>query len=212
MGLALRVQIKGMAQLKAKLQKLKDDLQNPQVPLMQSAVQIQEETVRNFVEGGRPETWAPVSLMTLFIRAHRADGPKRTGGLPLNDTGRLKNSFVPFVGGGGTGFGVGTNVEYASLMQNGGVSDEQDVEISGYTRRLRQNQFTDFTTGTRNRIKTDKGSRLSSGKVRAYTMHLEGGKEIPARPFFPRSISELSDWGYQAKIKSIFWNYFNKDL
>ena len=76
----LRVSIMGMGAIKAKLTKLASDLKNPQIPMMQSAIQVQEETFRNFEKGGRPEEWAPLSLLTLFIRANRADGPKRTKG------------------------------------------------------------------------------------------------------------------------------------
>ena len=206
MGIALRVSIKGMAKLKAKLAKMKDVLNNPQVPLMQAAVQITGETQRNFDEGGRPEAWMPLSMMSLFIRAHRADGPQRTGGTPLTDTGRLKSSFIPFTGSDGKSFGVGTNVEYARLMQEGGESDAQDIPISSFTRRLRENQFENFSTG---KIRKTKAGKLSSGRVRAYTLHLPGGATIPARPFFPRNLGELGEWGYQAKIKEIFQNYFN---
>ena len=205
----VRVSIVGMGALKAKLTKLAGELNNPKVPLMQSAVQVTEETLRNFDDGGRPEAWAPLSLMSLFIRAHRADGPRRTGpAIPLSGIGRLRNSMLPFVGDDGSVFGVSTNVEYASLMQNGGVTEAQDIQIKGFTRRLRENQFSDFAKGKINRIKTEKGSRMSSGKVRDYTLHL-GGSEVPARPFFPRDLNDLSSWGYQAKIKKIFSDYFN---
>ena len=208
----VRVSIIGMGALKAKLSKLAGELKNPKVPLMQSAVQITEETERNFEDGGRPEAWAPLSLMSLFIRAHRAGGPRRIGpAIPLSDTGRLKSSMLPFVGDDGTVFGVSSNVEYAALMQNGGITEAQDIQIKGFTRRLRESQFSDFAKGKINRIKTEKGSRMSSGKVRDYVLHLEGS-EVPARPFFPRDLNDLSSWGYQAKIKRIFWQYFNQGL
>ena len=97
-------------------------------------------------------------------------------------------------------------------MQHGGVTEASVIPISGYTRRLRENQFTDFTRGAIGRIKKGKGSRMSSGKVRPYDLHLPGGATIPARPFFPRNLSELSAWGYQAKIKRIFAEYFKTDL
>ena len=206
----VRVTIVGMGAMRAKLSKLAGNLKDPRVPMMQSAIQVTEETFRNFVDGGRPEAWAPLSLMSLFIRAHRADGPKRTmADVPLSDTGRLKGSFVPFVGDDGMTFGVGTNVEYAALMQNGGVSEAQDIQIKGFTRRLRETQFEDFTTG---KIRKTKSGLQSSGKVRDYVLHLPGGSEIPARPFFPSTLAELSSWGYQAKIKAIFAGYFNDEL
>lgn len=209
----IRVTIKGMGAMKAKLTKLAGDLKNPQVPMMQAAVQVTEETQRNFEEGGRPEEWAPLSLMTLFIRAHRADGPRRSGeAIPLSDSGRLKGSFIPFVMDDGVTFGSATNVEYASFMQKGGITEEQDIPIKGFTRKLSQSQFESFTTGKIRRVKTGSGSRISSGKVRDYVLHLTGGAEIPARAFFPRDLYELSSWGYQRKIKRIFWMYYNKDL
>ena len=121
-----------MGAIKAKLSKLQGDLRNPQIPMMEAAIQITAETQRNFEDGGRPEAWAPLGLMTLFIRAHRADGPKRTGeNIPLSDTGRLKGSMVPFTSQAENAFGVSTNVEYAGLMQNGGVSEAQGHTHSG---------------------------------------------------------------------------------
>jgi phage gpG-like protein len=202
MGIALRVSFSGMKPIKMKLAKLAEDLENPKVPLMQSAVQITEETLRNFEAGGRPEAWAPLSLMSLFIRAHRADGPKRTESKPLQDTRRLMNSFVPWVGEDGRSFGVSTNVEYARPMQEGGLSEASTIAISGFRRRKSksaQNQkFFGDTGWTR--------------KSKDYDLHLAGGAPIPARPFFPRNIGELNTWGYQAKIKRIFRGYFGKDL
>ena len=208
------VSIIGMGKLKARLSKLKGDLRNPRVPMMQAAVQVTEETFRNFVDGGRPEAWAPLTMLTLFIKAHRADGPKRTGtDVPLSDSGRLKGSFIPFVGDDSSTFGTLTNVEYAGLMQNGGTTEAQDIQIKGFTRRLRESQFESFATGKLRRIKKDSGgTRQSSGKVRDYVLHLAGGADIPARQFFPNTLAELSDWGYQAKIKGIFWNYFHQEF
>ena len=205
MGIALRVSVRGMAQLKAKLAKMQGVLNNPQIPLMKAAIQVQAETVRNFDEGGRPETWMPLSMMSLFIRAHRANDVKRRqdgNASHLSDSGRLRNSFIPFVSSGGGGFGVGTNVTYARLMQEGGVTEAQTIPISGFKRRkakAAQNQKYFGDTGW-------------TKKSKDYDLHLSGGATIPARPFFPRSISELSAWGYQAKIKEIFANYFHGPL
>ena len=205
----LRVSIMGMGAIKAKLTKLASDLKNPQIPMMQSAIQVQEETFRNFEKGGRPEEWAPLSLLTLFIRANRADGPKRTGSnIPLSDSGRLKSSFMPFVDNSASAFGVSTNVEYAGMMQRGGISEAQDIEIKGVNRRLRESQFEDFATG---RIRKVNGMQ-PKGKTRDYVMHLKGGAEIPARPFFPSDMDELNSWGYQVKIKRIFSEFFKQAL
>ena len=209
MGIALRVSISGMDKIKAKLAKLQGDLKNPQIPLYQAAVKVTEETQRNFKEGGRPEAWAPLSKISLFIRAHRADGPKRTGGTkPLSDTGRLKGSMNPFVGEDGKSFGITTNVEYAALMQNGGISDASVIPISSYVRKLPVNSIGRSLGETRTR----KSGKPATGRVRAYDLHLQGGATIAARPFFPRGLSELSAWGYSEKIKRIFSDFFNQDL
>ena len=208
----IRCSISGMGAIKAKLSKLQGDLRNPQIPMMEAAIQITAETQRNFEDGGRPEAWAPLGLMTLFIRAHRADGPKRTGeNIPLSDTGRLKGSMVPFTSQEENAFGVATNVEYAGLMQNGGVSEAQDIPIAGYTRRMPVKGGAIARSMGENRL-TKSGKDKRTGKIKDYILHLAGGKPIEPRPFFPRTLEELSDWGYQAKIKSIFWNFFQPDL
>ena len=200
----LKVSFSGMGPIKMKLAKLAGDLKNPQVPLLQSASEMYGETARNFADGGRPETWAPLSLMSLFIRAHRANNTKRTQegrASHLSDSGRLKNSFVPWVGTDGMTFGVSTNVEYARLMQDGGISESSIIPITGFKRKKAkeaQNQKYFGDTGY-------------TKKSVDYDLHLNG-YVIPARPFFPRNLGELASWGYQAKIKRIFAEYFKTDL
>ncbi len=207
----IQFSVSGLSQFKARFAKWQGKIEDTRKPMMRAAIQVIEETFRNFADGGRPEKWAPLSLMTLFIRAHRADAPRRSGAnVPLSDTGRLKGSFVPFVGTGDDTFGAKTNVKYAGLMQNGGTTEAQDIPIKGYTRRLSERQFKDFFTGRPRMIrKADGGMRQSGGKVRDYVLHLKGGAAIPARPFFPRNKVELDSWGYSDKIRAVFDTYFN---
>lgn len=194
-GIKLSIAVKGYSAVSKRLEKLMAIAKRPSVPMRAAAVWLTGQTLQVFSEGGRPEKWEPLSLMTLFIRAHRAS-QKRTGGTPMNDTGRLKGSFIPVVNEDGSSFGAATNVEYASLMQHGGLSKPNDVQIASFTRRKP-------TVG---------GKSLSSSKVTVgdYIIHFKGGSLIPARPFFPEGIGQLRTWGYHEKIKKIFRLYFNE--
>jgi hypothetical protein len=107
--------------------------------------------------------WEPLSVVTLFIRRHRASAPTSSK-RPLNDKGLLRNSNFPFVRDNGAEFGVVNNAKYASVQNHGGYSQPSDVVIKNFARKTK--------TGTSKVLK------------KFYTMHLKGGK-VEARPFFP---------------------------
>ena len=95
----------------------------------------------NFLVGGRPEKWPPLSLATLFARVggvkrafkakfhkrreYSVDGLKErarsvmTAAKPLIDTGRLMKS-ITYKLRGRHGVAVGTNVVYGAIHQFGG--------------------------------------------------------------------------------------------
>ncbi len=123
--------------------------------------------------------WEPLSKVTLFIRAHRANSPRKSS-TPGSDTGRLKGSFTPQSRPDGTEFGAGTNVSYAQRFNDGGPSDADVVAIAGFRRSNMKHKTVD------------------------YLMHMKGGNPVPARQFFPKGMPELQAWGYTDKIREIF--------
>lgn len=199
-GVKLFIALKGYSEASQKLEKLMSIAKHPLVPMRESAIWLTGQTIKVFSEGGRPEKWAPLSMMTLFIRQKR-EGKKTDSAQPMNDTGRLKGSFIPVVSEDGNMFGASTNVEYSSLMQEGGQSEAHDVSIAAFTRRRSKRQATDYSRGSLTK---------ATERVKAYLMHMKGGNIIPARPFFPDGIRELDAWGYHAKIKEIFALYFKE--
>lgn len=203
-GFKLVIAAKGFSKVTQKLAKIAEVAQRPSVPSMQASVWITGQTIQTFSAGGKPEKWAPISIMTAFIRSHRAS--KRTDSMaPMNDSGRLKGSFIPVLTDDGNQLGAATNVEYAGLMQSGGVSTANTVKIGSFKRRLPGSKgMVGFTAGGRKKY-----ARGSFVTVEAYTMKLKGGATIPARPFFPEGLSELQSWGYLGKIQQIFNDYFN---
>lgn len=200
-GIRISIAAKGYSQAAKKLEKVMAIALRPSVPAMKAAIWLTGQTIRVFAEGGRPEKWAPLSLMTLFVRVHRAEKPNKSPQV-MSDTGRLKGSFIPVIEDDGVRFGASTNVEYAALMQSGGPSEPNEVQIASFTRRLRSRQATAYAGG--------KLQKLGKQTVRDYTIHFKGGGLVPARPFFPEGIAQLDAWGYHAKIKEIFAMYFRE--
>lgn len=197
-GFRLSIALKGYSQASKKLETLMGIAKRPSVPARQCAVWLAGQTIRVFADGGRPEKWAPLSMMTLFIRSHR-EGAQNNDALPMNDTGRLKGSFIPVIEDDGNRFGASTNVEYAGMMQSGGISEPREVSIAAFTRSRGASQAKDYSRGSLTK---------ATGRVKAYIMHMKGGNKIPARPFFPEGIQQLDAWGYHEKIKQIFREYF----
>ncbi len=203
-GITLRLAVSGYSQVSKKLERSLGIAKRPLVPAQQAAVWLTGQTTRVFEEEGRPEKWAPLSLMTLFIRAHRAKN-KNTDALIMNDTGRLKGSFLPVIADDGNMFGASTNVGYASLMQDGGRSELQEIHIASFTRKsnsakARKRQSKAYARGS---------LVAATERVKAYTMQLSA--KVPARPFFPRGMGQLNTWGYHDKIKQIFREFWLKE-
>lgn len=209
-GVKLVIAVEGFSQASKGLEKLAAVVQRPFIPSQQSAVYLAGETIRAFEEGGRPEKWAPLSLMSLFIRQRRKSAPTNST-KPMNDHGRLKGSIFPVVEDEGEMFGAATNVEYASLMQRGGVSTPSEIEIGGFTRRLPETSARSLT-GLATWAKAIRGKQLAAGSVRVkpYILRLKGGARVPARPFFPEGMSQVQSWGYLTRIREIFAVYFKQ--
>lgn len=67
---------------------------------------------KNFDQRGIEQPWEPLSSFTLIARS-------RGGDAPLQDTGRLKQSFAYVVLSGGKSVKVGSNVRYAEYHETG---------------------------------------------------------------------------------------------
>jgi phage gpG-like protein len=118
---------------------------------------------RNFKSSSpKQNDWEPLSPLTLFIRKHRAASPNAKA-LILSDKGLLRNANFPFVRAAGQEFGIVNSIKYAGDMNFGGTTKAQDILIRGFKRKNMKK------------------------KMKDYTMHLTGGRAIPARPFFPTS-------------------------
>lgn len=193
MGVAVSIKLTGFAEAKDRLEKLAGKIRRPEVPMNQAAVYLLGQTLKAFREGGSPEKWAPLSLMSLFIRKNRKDAPNADARI-LQDSGRLMGSLIPFVDTSSNTFGVSTNVEYAESNEFGGVSKPSTIMIAAHQRKQ--------TVGKKD------ARRTSMVYVREYQMNLQGGATIPPRPFFPRDPQEFHAWGYLQPVVGIFENYY----
>lgn len=109
MGISVDVTIS--ADLKRKLTQLYTAMEPEKVA---AAVGAQQRgwVGKNFDQRGIEEPWKPLSDFTLMARS-------RGGDAPLQDTGRLKQSFSYVVMSGGKIVRVGSNVRYAEYHETG---------------------------------------------------------------------------------------------
>ena len=176
------VSLDGWEEVQKNLASLSADLGAPKVPAMQCALFMEGQVTRAFDEGGLVEPWEPLSMFSRFVRKHRK-GAADSDPKVMNDTGRLKNSLQAFIDEGGAVAGVGTNVEYAKAMQDGGPSQGDSLEIAPY--------------------------RRSTGRVRGYTMHIQAGHYVPPRPFLPRDGNDVAQLGWVDKFAEIFSSWIS---
>ena len=124
--------------------------------MKQSALLMWTSVQKNFDEQGRPDKWQEHGPLTQLIRGKDAK--------ILEDTGALRQGIMMYVNEEQGHFGLyesGPAVEYADLMQNGGLSPCGEVTIPKQT----------------------KVSKLGKKfTVKAHTANL-GPHEVPARPF-----------------------------
>lgn len=196
-GVSITYDIKGMKELTGNIESLKNYVATSIVPFKQAAAIVTGSVIKNFDSEGRPKKWEPLSLITLFARKYR-QGKKNTIARILQDSGRLKNSMMPFfrqfVNYGE--FGTSTNVEYAKPLNDGGTTQPNTVQIASFVRKaphvLKEGQAIPAWS-------FKKRTRMSGMvKVMAYTLNFKGGSPIPARPFM---LVQDSDKG---NIKQVF--------
>lgn len=109
-------------------------LDNPDTPLKKASLVMLRSIDRNFREEGRPVKWATLSPLTKALRRGSFGGTHKI----LQDTGRLKASisakiFKDYAK-------VGTNLEYARLMQKGGMSKAQTVKRGKRTYNIKSHK------------------------------------------------------------------------
>jgi len=114
--LTLHVSVNGEKKIVNELRNIAGKAKDLRPVFKDARLLIMESTQRNFMAGGRPERWEPLSEATLKRRGK--------GARPLRDTGLLMNSIgIP----GADGISVlkplelrvGTNVPYARYHQHG---------------------------------------------------------------------------------------------
>lgn len=178
-GVAIVYEYTGFKELADNIGVLKAYMANSIIPYQRAAALVTGSVQRNFVEGGRPKKWKELSLLSYFVRSHRYGKQNKTP-LTLVDTGRLRDSIVPHFATTSEGgeFGAKTNVSYARLQNDGGVSTPSQAVIKSFTRKAPK----------------------SSGRVRVrgYVMNIKGGHHIPARPFM---LLQAED---RTRIRSVF--------
>ncbi|AGE60858.1 phage virion morphogenesis protein [Bacillus phage Andromeda] len=137
--------------LDARLKQIAKECQDFRLPLRQSSVYLEGSMSRRFSQGGGSKgKWKSLSPAT--IKRH----PHRSGGTPLNDTGRLRSSvssgavkqFTPKR----LTYSIGSNVKYASVHNFGSgriprrefmytdSKDEREINkvFADYIRRIAQ--------------------------------------------------------------------------
>lgn len=137
--MALTMKTKGMPSFQSVMDKYMDRMQNPSAFLRAGGVLMLESVQRNFIEGGRPDTWKPVSEVTYLLRyrdkarftTHKSGKNKGRvtkassdnfvsgGAEPLRDTGVLMASIAPKEQTEKS-ISIGTNQPQAALMHYGG--------------------------------------------------------------------------------------------
>lgn len=113
----MALKVTGAQQAQQLVQDIADRLRDMR-PIMEVAAQDTKTLIDDsFATSTSPEgaPWAPLSEATQTIN------PRRTGGKPLVDTARLRNSVTTQAGA--SGFSFGTNVVYAGTHQFGRSSN-----------------------------------------------------------------------------------------
>lgn len=116
----------GFEKISAELEDLLYRVQNPGTEIMGHMAEYMVRSTRQRIDSGRRvdpdgEPWPSLSYTTISIRRNRGYGYKVTD--PLRQFGVLKRSIE--VGQvSNNDFEVGTNLEYAELLQEGGVTAE----------------------------------------------------------------------------------------
>ena len=128
-----------LRQIEAVGRLLQAGLSDLRTPLDRCGIVLQRSTDLRFASGGGDEVWASLSPVT---EALRRQGPNsNAGNKPLQDTGRLRQSVTWRSAGGGAApdgaiyeltpdvLTYGTNVEYASIHQNGGTITVKKAKV-----------------------------------------------------------------------------------
>ncbi|WP_295756039.1 phage virion morphogenesis protein [Undibacterium sp.] len=143
-------------------------------PLMERiAGTLASVTAQNFAAQGRPH-WLGL----------QKPGPRRSGGMVLQDTGRLRDSIVPSHTGDSAS--IGTNVVYAAIHQFGGQTKAHVIRPK------------------------NKKALAFGGRVVKKVNH--PGSKIPARPFLPIDASGNLQSEAASAIESVVTAYLRSVL
>ncbi len=138
--MAIVMQAKNMREIEATMAGFMERMKNPSAFLKSAGALMLESVQRNFIEGGRPERWKPVSDVTYYLRykykarfktaldgtlkrltKKSADNFVSGGAEPLRDTGVLMTSIAPKETTNNS-ISIGTNQPQAELLHSGGIA------------------------------------------------------------------------------------------
>ena len=187
--LSFKIKLFGVKGVRRRLKKLKKITRDFSPVARRIVTQLLKEADKPFVASARgnpPKTWKRLSVLTVFIRMHRARRKNRDPKIMV-DSGLLRAMNLPFIRRGGREFGIENRHPAAKILHNGGTSRGNTVSISGFRR-----------------------SKPSGGtsRVRPYSMSIKGGHRIPARPWMPTKarvlqILKIILGDYENRIKQI---------
>lgn len=129
-GMNVTINITGIGEVNAKLDGAVARSQDLTIPMKQGSLLMLNSINDNFLDSGRPSSWAPLAKSTLKQKLRKGYSSR-----PLVRTGILKASIAPSVDS--QGFKIGTSVSYAKYNQFGTrkmpsrpfvIFQDQDIE------------------------------------------------------------------------------------
>jgi phage gpG-like protein len=181
--IGIKINMNGANELTVKLDGVESRSQNLSIPLKRAGQLMLYSINQNFLESGRPNSWAPLSSSTLKQKVRNGYSSQ-----PLIRGGILKGSIHYRTSS--TRLTLGTSVKYAAIHQFGGVINQgARNELFQRNRYLRGIRAGSFKRG----IKLSGPNRVGFGfRARGFSM---GARtiNIPARPFVLFQDQDIDD-------------------
>jgi len=126
----IKVEIKDEV-VKSMLERIISRTRNATPVMNEIGAIVRRSIIRNFQEGGRPTRWKPLAVATILKSIRRSDFTKKgkltaqaskrlQGGVPLTDTGTLRNSISYKAYPDKVTIGPKASIPYAAIHQLGG--------------------------------------------------------------------------------------------
>lgn len=165
--LRFRLRFFGIKGVKRKLKAVRKKLEDFNPVARRIVTQLLKEADKPFAQSARgnpPSTWKRLSVMTVFIRMHRARRKNKDPKIMV-DTGILRASNLPFIRKSAREFGIENRHPAAKILHDGGTSRGNTVSIGSFRRKKKSG---------------------GTSRVQPYQMRVKGGHTIPARPWMPK--------------------------